>query len=336
MAIDQSAYTFTPVTLPGIDGVPLLQDINNRGDIVGEFDALHGFLLRNGEVTVLDVPGAIRTVAQGINDRGDIVGTYLDPEFILHGFLYRHGDYTLLDIPGADYTDVTGINNRGQVVAFVSAGSTGTEPGGYIYENGAWSKITAPGNPNAYLVPDSINNRGVIVGSSENEGFVLDDGQLTLVDNPLSGFFIDFEDINNRGQAVGTLSPGQRFVAGFVYEDGEVTTFGPPAAVGRPVSWYLNGINDAGAVVGNYGFSGFQDEFAFLATPKAAGPPKPAHPAVDWNALAARVEANFAATGKWFVPDDVSVPDPAHPVVDWNALAAQVQANFAETGMWFL
>ncbi len=56
---------------------------------------------------------------------------------------------------------------------------------------------------------------------------------------------------------------------------------------------------------------------------------------IDWNALAARVEAAFAATGTWYVPDEPPLTPPGQPV-DWNALAAQVEANFAATGSWYL
>lgn len=48
--------------------------INNQGDIVGDYvDAsgiIHGFVLRDGLFTSLDVPGARYTVANGINDLG--------------------------------------------------------------------------------------------------------------------------------------------------------------------------------------------------------------------------------------------------------------------------
>jgi probable HAF family extracellular repeat protein len=341
VAFDPSNYTFTKLTQFGDYDPPTLYDINNKGEIIGE-TGVKGILLRNGVVTDVIVPGAVRTIPQGINDKGDIVGTYTDPDFSLHGFLYSQGDYTQLDIPGAGRTDVTGINNRGQIVAFAADGGTATEPGGYIYEKGEWSKIEVINDPDAFLVPDGINNRGVIVGSTSNEAFVLEGGQLTLVDNPLSEFYIDFRDINNQGQVAGTLAPFARSSSGFVYDDGEVTTIGPPRPTDRPTQWTINGINDAGALVGNFD-NRFRDEqgdptgnYAFIATPKVAQPPKPAQPAVDWNELAARVEANFAATGKWFIPDDISVPEPAEPAVDWNALAAQVEANFAATGKWFL
>lgn len=54
---------------------------------------------------------------------------------------------------------------------------------------------------------------------------------------------------------------------------------------------------------------------------------------VDWDALAADVLANFAATGRWFATGARPLPEPP---VDWDALAAQVLANFAATGQWFL
>ncbi|MBL6082778.1 hypothetical protein JMJ56_33035 [Belnapia sp. T18] len=128
--------------------------------------------------------------------------------------------------------------------------------------------------------------------------------------------------MNNKGQVAGTLSPFARVSSGFVYDDGEVTTVGPPQPDNRPTSWTIEGINDAGALVGNYDDLIYsapgetEGNFAFLATPKAAAPPKHEHSALKWDALAARLEANFAATGKWFVPDDISIPVLTHPIVD--------------------
>jgi hypothetical protein len=83
----------------------------------------------------------------------------------------------------------------------------------------------------------------------------------------------------------------------------------------------------------NYGLFDIGEDLAITGSVVADAPsPVP----IDWDALAARVEANFAATGKWFVPDDVSPVVDAPAPVDWDALAAQVEANFAATGQWFL
>lgn len=73
----------------------------------------------------------------------------------------------------------------------------------------------------------------------------------------------------------------------------------------------------------------------------APGPadPGPAH--IDWDALAAKVQANFAATGQWYYDDPATTgphPGPSTPPgeTDWNAVAANVMANFAATGHWFV
>jgi hypothetical protein len=53
----------------------------------------HGFLLKNGRFTTIDVPGAAAaaggTSAGGINPQGDIVGYYLGGDTLIHGFLLK-------------------------------------------------------------------------------------------------------------------------------------------------------------------------------------------------------------------------------------------------------
>jgi hypothetical protein len=78
-------------------------------------------------------------------------------------------------------------------------------------------------------------------------------------------------------------------------------------------------------------------------TPPATTTPVAATP-IDWAALAAQAEANYAATGHWYydmptaagttTPAPEPTPAPATPV-DWDALAAQAAANYAATGHWF-
>lgn len=51
-----------------------------------------------------------------------------------------------------------------------------------------------------------------------------------------------------------------------------------------------------------------------------------------WDALARVAEFNHAETGQWYVAEG---PEP-RSISDWNELAAQVQANFEATGHWFL
>jgi hypothetical protein len=51
-----------------------------------------------------------------------------------------------------------------------------------------------------------------------------------------------------------------------------------------------------------------------------------------WDAVARVAEFNHAETGQWYVAEG---PD-AQTIHDWDELAAKVQANFEATGHWFL
>ena len=76
---------FSRIQLPFAD-VPTIYattyalGINDRGQIVGFYSDAnrndHGFLIDRGQVSTIDVPGALYTQADDINDRGEIVGTY--------------------------------------------------------------------------------------------------------------------------------------------------------------------------------------------------------------------------------------------------------------------
>ncbi|HEV2180973.1 MAG TPA: hypothetical protein VGR59_11680 [Gemmatimonadaceae bacterium] len=92
--------TFTTMALP--DGKHVNEDtggINALGDIVGQYcDASpcltggpneHGFVLSNGLLTTIDIPGATVTGAFGINARRQVVGGYFDAAGVLHGYLLQ-------------------------------------------------------------------------------------------------------------------------------------------------------------------------------------------------------------------------------------------------------
>ena len=93
---------FTTFDLP--DGLPVAQDdggINARGDVVGvscgaspcDFvsPVRHGFVLRDGELTTIDIPGARVTMVLAINARGSLAGGY-NAIGKLQGFLLSRGE----------------------------------------------------------------------------------------------------------------------------------------------------------------------------------------------------------------------------------------------------
>jgi hypothetical protein len=47
----------------------------------------HGFVLDQGVVTTIDIPGATVTIPFGINNHGEIVGGFIDAGGVQHGFL---------------------------------------------------------------------------------------------------------------------------------------------------------------------------------------------------------------------------------------------------------
>jgi uncharacterized membrane protein len=105
--------------------IVLLQDVNDRGDMVGFYTpgngTFRGFLFRKGRYTTFAVPGSQATAPFDINNRGQIAGAAFD-ETTGHGFLLAKGvggPVTQIDVPGAPNTAATGLNDRGRIVGFV-------------------------------------------------------------------------------------------------------------------------------------------------------------------------------------------------------------------------
>ncbi len=174
---------FTRIMPPGAVGSQT-GAINGHGDIVGFFidnntgapNTTHGFLLKDGKYTNIDVPWFSQaTIATGINDQGDIVGIYSD--WTAHGFLRRNGEFSKVDIHGASSTNVSNINNKGEIL-------------GTYYDGTAWHGfVIRPLPPQSgdtegreiidyfdypgavSTMPVSITDQGVVVG-----GALLDTG----------------------------------------------------------------------------------------------------------------------------------------------------------------
>jgi probable HAF family extracellular repeat protein len=77
---------------------------------------VHAFLLKDGDITSFDFPGATFTAAFGINPGSDIVGRYIDAGGVARGYLLSQGQITTIDFPGAVFTDATAINTKGDVL----------------------------------------------------------------------------------------------------------------------------------------------------------------------------------------------------------------------------
>ncbi|MBV9423887.1 MAG: hypothetical protein JOZ98_13315 [Solirubrobacterales bacterium] len=129
---------FNEITIPGSSSVTAAA-INRWGDVAGSYanpadKMTDGFVLADGNLTTLAVPGATMTQALGINDSDEVVGVYQDGvdannNPILHGFTWTplHGFKTVDDPNGIGTTTINGVNDEGQLVGFYVDGNGNTD-----------------------------------------------------------------------------------------------------------------------------------------------------------------------------------------------------------------
>ncbi len=187
---------------------PSVSDGNNAGEVVGAYTdgagQSHGFVLANGSLTPIDVPGSLMTLsAFGINDRGQIVGAYSDAVGILHGYILEKGEFATIDYPGSQGTVMNRINNIGQMVGtFID--SSGLH--GFLLDEGVFTAFDAP-TSSRFTHAYGLNDRGDVVGVYSDaqfvyHGYLLQDGVFTEVTVPDAPTAIPV-DINDRGEIAG-------------------------------------------------------------------------------------------------------------------------------------
>lgn len=243
--------TFTTIDVPGA-GLTVVTGINSQGDMVGSYETVyrepdHGFVLRNGLFTFFDYPGATYTRPWGINDSGVIAGEAELNGFEIVGFLYNGTTFRTIRHGTNSATTAQGINNLGSVV-----GGTGTPFTTKGFEmHGTMFAIVSPPGLYSYVYDTGINDRGEVVGWSDDDGF--QDGflyanrQFTTIDYP-GADFTEALGINDHGVVSGSYGVGSR-VAGFVWKS-KYVSFSYP---GAPYT-AAYGINCGRQVVGSYSF----------------------------------------------------------------------------------
>jgi uncharacterized membrane protein len=162
-------------------------------------------------------------------------------------FTIAASDYEYIELlpPGCDdYIKATHINDGGLVVG---SGHDGTSIKGFIYNNGAYTKLLPPGW--RYASAYCINDKGEVVGEGDEgesppKGFLYSEGEYTELLPP--GWNTAYpHSINNSGEVVGEGFSGTN-EEGFLYSKGQYTELLPPG-------WNRGGaycINDSGVVVG--------------------------------------------------------------------------------------
>jgi uncharacterized membrane protein len=258
LAAAQSTYTYKTIAVPNAS-LTLAFGINDRSQIVGAFNGLdnqaHGFLLSQGEFTVIDVPGAMATTARGINNRGQIVGDYLTDRNIIRGFLFDQGHFTTIAPPASGYTIAYDIDDAGQIVGAYGSFS---QPHGFLWTHGQFV-ATDPADVAAGTT-SGINRSGQLVMASfaNQKGLRLEPGGASTEIRVPGAAFTSPTGINDRSEIVGWWrSPTDTSLRGFVLAFGLLTPVNVP---GVPVTQPQD-INNRGQIVG------VASAGAFLATP---------------------------------------------------------------------
>ncbi|HEY9230493.1 MAG TPA: hypothetical protein VIS78_00035, partial [Blastocatellia bacterium] len=231
----------------------------------------HGFLLRNGIFTTIDIPGALFLEAGRSNAPGQIAGDYVAADGIDRPFV-RNPDGSLSlrsGMPGASVTYAIEINNGGDLLGSFTLDPT-AENGftGYVMRGKNFILIFSyPGANVTNTFALGWNEAGTIVGSyktttdGEEHGFSRSaQGKFKQIDFPGSVQSEAF-GINAAGDIVGRYEDAQGTQHGFLLRNGVFTTI--DALPGQ--NTYAWGINSRGEIVG-WTFPSFAGPFnGFLA-----------------------------------------------------------------------
>ncbi len=117
-----SGGRFTSFEYPAPNLMSCFFSINDEGDMVGHWQdttgVAHGWLMRQGKSSSVDVPGAQHTMMDrgGITAAGDLLGSYTDPRGKTKAFLWSKDRFTPFDVPGSRAAHAFRMNASGQIV----------------------------------------------------------------------------------------------------------------------------------------------------------------------------------------------------------------------------
>jgi hypothetical protein len=271
------SYNFTTIDVP--DSLGTSVNGNSTTTIVGGYsdqdEMGHGFLLKKGVYTTIDVdnvPNVIATDLNGVNANGEMTGTYILSTGTWAFFRSKDGVITTLEPPGSIRSQGGFINAQGQAVgAYRSADQ---KRHGFIWKNGFFTTINVPNDyPTWGSTLLGINDHGQVVGSYVDEngdannsnvnrhGFLLSNGSYTTLDVPNSLFTVA-EGINNAGQIGGLYFDIDSNRHGFVLTKSTYTTVDVPDAIATSVY----SINSKGEISGSY-TDKYGKDHGFIGTP---------------------------------------------------------------------
>src|ERR1022692_588096 len=162
--------TFTEVGPANSTGSQAI-GINDHGDINGNFgdsNGSHGFLLKGGAYSTIDVPGASATLGGGINNADLLTEEWIDSSNNVESSLYDGKQYTTINVPGETDSYVSAISKAGDIVY---SWETSEEYGGALMHGGKFYKFHVPGGDRTWGY--GINDHNEVVGAYTDQKGVL-------------------------------------------------------------------------------------------------------------------------------------------------------------------
>jgi hypothetical protein len=140
---------FHEIILPGHPNADFtVTGVNSNGDVVGAINSqtlpADGYVLHNGKLTFLLVPGSDVTLPTSINDQGVVVGGSL-AQFVNENpaFMWKNGVFSNVVPPGSiGFVNAAKVNNSSVVVGDYQAADTHSE--GFALDNGTYTNIDPP------------------------------------------------------------------------------------------------------------------------------------------------------------------------------------------------
>jgi len=141
---------FHEIKLPGHPNADFtVTGVNANGDIVGAINSqtlpANGYVLHNGKLTLLLVPGSDVTLPTSINDEGVVVGGSLSQLVNENpSFVWKNGVFSNIVPPGSfGFVNANKISNSGVAVGFFQSANNNNNEG-FALDNGTYTNIDPP------------------------------------------------------------------------------------------------------------------------------------------------------------------------------------------------
>jgi hypothetical protein len=265
-------YAFTEVNYPG-DTFTQLLGINNNSIVAGYHGSgldpanpNKGFTYSavSNTFTAENYPNSAQTQVIGINDAGYTSGFWVDSKGNNYGFYQFNGRFYNVVYPGTTFNQLLGFNNN-DIATGYSQDSAGNFHPYSTTVSPAYISYLLPGTVSAQAT--ATTNTGAVVGfyidsKGVTHGFQFLNGNFHSLDYP-GATATQCLGSNDANWIVGSYTDASGNSHGFLHVGSTFTSIDDPNGVGTTV---VNGINNAGAIVGFWGNTAAGVSHGFIAT----------------------------------------------------------------------